>query len=67
MDEFTQVKAVVPRHLKCKVFSALALREETFRHWLCCQMERCAQEVERDHSKESEGGSAGLARSATRS
>jgi hypothetical protein len=41
-----QVKAVVPRALKCQVFSVLALREQTFRHWLSQQMQAWLEEME---------------------
>lgn len=49
--EVVQVKAVVPRTLKREVFSALALREQTFRNWLAHQMQTWLQEVEETHEE----------------
>jgi hypothetical protein len=55
MADVVQVKAVIPRGLKRRVFSVLALREETFTHWLLEQMEILLMIGERRREKEGHG------------
>jgi hypothetical protein len=47
MEDIAQVKAAIPRDLKRRAFSALALREEKFNRWLQRQLEVFLQENER--------------------
>jgi hypothetical protein len=46
MEEYTQVKADVPRDLKRRVFSALALRDQRFNRWVAACMEAFLEQVE---------------------
>jgi hypothetical protein len=50
MPEVAQIKAVIPRELKCRTFAALALRDDKFNRWLCRQLEAWLQEVEEQES-----------------
>jgi hypothetical protein len=44
MADVVQVKASVPRDLKCRAFAALALRDEKFNRWLERQLEELLKE-----------------------
>jgi hypothetical protein len=52
MAELAQVKAAIPRDLKRRAFSALALREEKFNRWLQRQLEAFLLEI---NEREKEG------------
>lgn len=47
--EIVQVKATIPRELKCRAFSALALRDEKFSRWLRNQLEDWLKKAEQSH------------------
>ena len=65
MQDVVQVKAEIPRDLKRRAFSALALRERKFAHWLRDSLQHWVEEAEQDNANK-ESDSAGMVRSATR-
>jgi hypothetical protein len=55
MTDTVQVKVVLPRALKRRAFSALALREERFSRWLERQLETWLVQVEAQEADSIEG------------
>ncbi|HEY7496739.1 MAG TPA: hypothetical protein VIH59_37245 [Candidatus Tectomicrobia bacterium] len=49
MPDCTQVHAMIPRALKQRAFSALALQEQKFSHWVQEHLEAWLLEVEQEH------------------
>jgi hypothetical protein len=59
MAQLTNVNTIIPRDLKLRLFSALALKDQRFNHWLIQQAENWLKQTETGQSRISDERSQG--------